>query len=104
MSENSQNERPGSVESRFSERTHSCINLRQLLKEESIVADIQDSVLLLKNTEDSTCQFLVLDKLNQTPLYLELIAKLRQSGHRPEVIWVNNEEMAQVAWKFDAGQ
>lgn len=104
MSENNRNERPASVESRFSERTHSRVNLHQILKGESIAADIQDSALLLKNTEDSTCQFLVLDKLNQTPLYLELIAKIRQSGYRPEVIWVNNEEMAQIAWKFDAGR
>lgn len=37
MSENSHNERPGSVESRFSERTHSCINLRQLLKGKALL-------------------------------------------------------------------
>ncbi|EOY0089482.1 hypothetical protein ACP01F_004860 [Salmonella enterica] len=75
MSENSQNERPGSVESRFSERTHSCINLRQLLKGESIIADIQDSVLLLK----VAINLLVECKGTERDVYKELLASLEEA-------------------------
>lgn len=96
------NDENETIESRFSERTHNCVNLHQVIKGE-ITSDIKDSVLLLKSMEDNTWHFLVLDKLNQTPIYLELIAKLRNGGCRPQVIWVNNEEIAQVAWKFDTG-
>lgn len=90
-----------SVESRFSERTHCRVGLRQLLAEDSLAVEVQDGALLLKNTENGTYQMLVLDKLDQSPLYLELIAKLRASGYRPETLWVNYEQMGQVAWKFD---
>lgn len=91
-----------SVKSQYSNRTHSLVSLKHALEGESVATELHDAARLLKNTEDGTYQLCVLDKLDQNPAYFDLTAKLRRHGIRPETVWVNHEEIAQVSWIFDA--
>lgn len=86
----------------YSEKTHSLISLKSLLSGESLGTEVIESTRLLKNITDNSYLLCVLEKLDQTAQYFDLKSKLKKSGVRSETRWVNNEEISQISYKFDA--
>ncbi|EIK1335581.1 Flp pilus assembly complex ATPase component TadA [Salmonella enterica] len=86
---------------KYNERTHSLVNLKKLMGS-SIANEVHESTRLLKNNNDDTYLLCVLEKLDQNPAYFDLRSKLKKKGIKAETKWINNEEITQISYKFDA--
>ncbi|HAT4519840.1 TPA: Flp pilus assembly complex ATPase component [Serratia marcescens] len=85
----------------YSERTHSLVNIAKHLPGIKIPSEIVDNVRLLKNNEDDGYQLIVMDKLDNDPLYFDFKNQLVKKSIRPTVKWVGREELAEISNAFD---
>ncbi|EAQ8545529.1 Flp pilus assembly complex ATPase component TadA [Salmonella enterica] len=85
----------------YSERTHSLVNISKHLPGIKIPNEIVDNVRLLKNNEGDDYQLIVMDKLDNDPLYFDFKTQLIKKSIRPIVKWVGREELAEISSAFD---
>ncbi|HGG3564905.1 TPA: hypothetical protein ACJFZJ_003001 [Salmonella enterica subsp. enterica serovar Sundsvall] len=69
----------------YSERTHSLVNIAKHLPGIKIPSEIVDNVRLLKNNEGNDYQLIVMDKLDNDPLYFDFKTQLIKKSIRPIV-------------------
>lgn len=86
----------------YSERTHSLINITKYLPGIKVPSEIIDNVRLLKNIEDDEYQLIVMDKLDNDPLYFDFKIQLTRKSIRPRIQWVGREELAEISNAFDS--
>ncbi len=85
----------------YSERTHSLVNISKHLHGIKIPSEIADNVRLLKNNDGEDYQLIVMDKLDNDPLYFDFKKQLIKKAIRPVVKWVGREELAEISSAFD---
>lgn len=85
----------------YSEHTHSLINISAYLPDVKILGEIIDNVRLLKNNDGDDYQLIVLDKLDNDPLYFDFKSQLRRKSIQPVIHWVSREELAEISNEFD---
>jgi len=75
--------------------------LLSIYRELKFPNEIVDNVRLLKNNEGDGYQLIVMDKLDNDPLYFDFKNQLVKKSIRPTVKWVGREELAEISNAFD---
>ncbi|EGH9360826.1 Flp pilus assembly complex ATPase component [Salmonella enterica] len=85
----------------YTERSHSLVNLATYLPGINISKEVTDNIRLLKEIESDAYQLIVMNDLAENPLYFEFKKYLIKKDVRPEVKWVDREELSKVSNFFD---